>query len=213
MERLPDGGSKSATRVSAFDARPVPKDSAQILRAGLKVFSEKGVQGATMEDIGARARSGPRGSSHYHLQTRNEILSAELSRARSSRALQDRVRSATRCPARRRFRPTIRRRPRDSRRHRDFIRFIHVRRCCPQGSRSRFQRSRQSDDAEGRSRRRDVQSRRDVRSDTDSMHWATEESSGSCVYFIENRFRQSHQLGTDISHTFTGTASSRSIAV
>src|SRR5437868_1917750 len=58
----------SPVRVSTVRARRAERTREQILRAGLKVFSEKGFQGATMDDIALELEA-TKGLIYYHFKT------------------------------------------------------------------------------------------------------------------------------------------------
>ena len=58
-------------------ARRAERTREQILQAGLKVFSAKGFEGATMDDIALELEA-TKGLLYYHFKTKEEILSAIL---------------------------------------------------------------------------------------------------------------------------------------
>ena len=64
-------------RSASVRARRAERTREQILRAGLKVFSEKGFEGATMDDIALELEA-TKGLLYYHFKTKDEILQAVL---------------------------------------------------------------------------------------------------------------------------------------
>jgi AcrR family transcriptional regulator len=58
-------------------ARRAEKKREEILRAGLKVFAEKGFAGATMDDIALELEA-TKGLLYYHFKTKEELLQAIL---------------------------------------------------------------------------------------------------------------------------------------
>jgi len=190
--------SKSSTRVIGVRARRAERTREQILRAGLKVFSEKGVQGATMEDIALELEA-TKGLLYYHFKTKEEILSAILKQSPVVAALQDRVSSANTLPFAQAVPSAIDGVLEILEEHRDFIRFLHV-----QAMLSGKEAEVVYNEVVNRMTQTVAagvemfKSRGEVRSDTDSMHWATMIVRLVMSYFIENQvFGQSHQLGTD----------------
>lgn len=64
-------------KVVSIRARTAERKRGEILKAGLKVFAEKGFQGATMDDIALELEA-TKGLLYYHFKTKEEILKAIL---------------------------------------------------------------------------------------------------------------------------------------
>jgi len=76
-EQTGEAGRGSASSLS-IRAKRKERKRHEILRAGLKVFSEKGFQGATMDDIALELEA-TKGLLYYHFKAKEEILDAILS--------------------------------------------------------------------------------------------------------------------------------------
>src|SRR5229473_5501360 len=64
-------------KISLVRTRRAERTREEILRAGLRVFSEKGFRGATMDDIALELEA-TKGLLYYHFKTKEEILRAIL---------------------------------------------------------------------------------------------------------------------------------------
>lgn len=64
-------------KVVSIRARTAERKRGEILKAGLKVFAEKGFHGATMDDIALELEA-TKGLLYYHFKTKEEILKAIL---------------------------------------------------------------------------------------------------------------------------------------
>ena len=60
-------------KVTPIRARRAERKRAEILRAGLKVFAEKGFATATMDDIAVELEA-TKGLVYYHFETKEELL-------------------------------------------------------------------------------------------------------------------------------------------
>lgn len=68
-------GERRPSQVIGVRARRAARVREQILRAGLKVFAQKGFRGATMDDIALELQA-TKGLLYYHFKTKEEILGA-----------------------------------------------------------------------------------------------------------------------------------------
>jgi TetR/AcrR family transcriptional regulator len=107
-------------------ARRAERVREQILRAGLKVFSEKGFNGATMDDIALELEA-TKGLLYYHFKTKEEILSAILKQSPVIAEIEAGIRAldAT-VPFPNAIRAAVHGALAVLEEHRDFIRFLHI---------------------------------------------------------------------------------------
>ena len=70
-------GADRTPKISLVRTRRAERTREEILRAGLRVFSEKGFRGATMDDIALELEA-TKGLLYYHFKTKDEILRAIL---------------------------------------------------------------------------------------------------------------------------------------
>jgi AcrR family transcriptional regulator len=69
----------AATPVTDIRARRAERTRAEIVRAGLKIFAEKGFSGATMDDIALELEA-TKGLLYYHFKTKDDLLREILAR-------------------------------------------------------------------------------------------------------------------------------------
>lgn len=115
---------KSA-RSKSVRARRAERTREQILRAGLKVFSEKGFEGATMDDIALELEA-TKGLLYYHFKTKEEILTAILKTSPVIAALESTLTKLEYKPFAEAVRFAVTSALEILETHRDFIRFLHL---------------------------------------------------------------------------------------
>ncbi len=116
---------KMAGPLSAVRARRAEKTRASILRAGLKIFSEKGFQGTTMDDIALELEA-TKGLIYYHFKTKEEILSAILKQSPVISSLESELRAPENLPFAIALRAAVYGSLAVLDSNRDFIRFLHL---------------------------------------------------------------------------------------
>jgi AcrR family transcriptional regulator len=114
-----------STRSKNVRARRAERTREQILRAGLKVFSEKGFEGATMDDIALELEA-TKGLLYYHFKTKEEILSAILKNSPVIAALESSLRPVDNAPFLEGVRTAVHGALTVLEEHREFIRFLHI---------------------------------------------------------------------------------------
>jgi AcrR family transcriptional regulator len=117
--------SKLSRGVKGIRARRAERTREQILRAGLKIFSEKGFEGATMDDIALELEA-TKGLLYYHFKTKEEILSAILKNSPVIAALEATLSTMDYRPFAEAVRTSISRALEILETHRDFIRFLNI---------------------------------------------------------------------------------------
>jgi TetR/AcrR family transcriptional regulator len=179
-------------------ARRAQRIREQILRAGLKVFSSKGFERATMDDIALELEA-TKGLLYYHFKTKEEILSAILKQSPVIAALESGLRALDPLPFATAVRAAVHGSIGILEAHRDFIRFLHIQ-ALLSGEEAEvvynevIERLRQSV-AAGIEK---FKATGEVKADADSTHWSNMMVSLVISYFLQNQvFGQSHKLGTD----------------
>jgi AcrR family transcriptional regulator len=114
-----------AARSKSVRARRAERTREQILRAGLKVFSEKGFEGATMDDIALELEA-TKGLLYYHFKTKEEILTAILKTSPVIAALESTLTTLEYKPFAEAVRFAVKGALEILETHRDFIRFLHI---------------------------------------------------------------------------------------
>lgn len=114
-----------STRSKSVRVRRAERTREQILRAGLKVFSEKGFEGATMDDIALELEA-TKGLLYYHFKTKEEILSAILKTSPVIAALELTLTNLEYKPFAEAVRFAVTGALEILETHRDFIRFLHL---------------------------------------------------------------------------------------
>ena len=115
----------NSTRSKNVRARRAERTREQILRAGLKVFSEKGFAGATMDDIALELEA-TKGLLYYHFKTKEEILSAILKNSPLIAALESSLQPVGNIPFIEGVRTAVHGALAVLEEHREFIRFLHI---------------------------------------------------------------------------------------
>jgi AcrR family transcriptional regulator len=115
----------NSKRSASVRARRAERTREQILRAGLKVFSEKGFEGATMDDIALELEA-TKGLLYYHFKTKEEILTAILKTSPVIAALESTLTTLEYKPFAEAVRFAVTSALEILETHRDFIRFLHL---------------------------------------------------------------------------------------
>jgi len=182
--------SKSARFAKAHPtvrARRAERTREQILRAGLKIFSEKGFEGATMDDIALELEA-TKGLLYYHFKTKEEILSAILKNSPVIAALESTLNTTEYKPFAEAVRTATARALAILEEHAEFIRFLHVQ-AMLSGKEAEvvynevIERMRQLVAA-------GIELYKitgEVRADADSKHWSTMLVSLVISYFLQNQ--------------------------
>ena len=97
----------------------------EILRAGLKVFADKGFRAATMEDI-ALELDATKGLLYYHFKTKDEILKAVLANNSLIHGVEGIFAALTAMPARQALGVAVRGSLKLMESNRELVRFLHV---------------------------------------------------------------------------------------
>lgn len=179
-------------------ARRAERIREQILRAGLKVFSSKGFERATMDDIALELEA-TKGLLYYHFKTKEEILSAILKQSPVIATLESGLRALDHLPFAQAVRAAVHGSMAILEAHRDFIRFLHIQ-ALLSGKEAEvvytevIDRLRQSVAAGVEH----FKTTGEVKPQADSTHWSNMMVSLVVSYFLQNQvFGQSHKLGTD----------------
>ena len=189
---------RSAKGQPTIRARRAERTREQILRAGLKVFSEKGFEGATMDDIALELEA-TKGLLYYHFKTKEEILSAILKNSPVIAALESTLSTLEYKPFAQAVRTTTARALAILEDHADFIRFLHI-----QAMLSGKEAEVVYNEVIERMRQlvaigvEFYKSAGEVRADADSQHWSTMLVSLVISYFLQNQmFGSSAKLGPE----------------
>ena len=173
-------------KVVGVRARRAQRTREEILRAGLKVFSEKGFQGATMDDIALELEA-TKGLLYYHFKTKEEILSAILRQSPVIAALESGL-SSQDLPFREAVSVAVNGALAILDANRDFIRFLHVQ-AMLSGKEAEVVYTdaieRLTDSVVVNVER--YKAAGQVRADADCRNWATMTVSLVITYFLENQ--------------------------
>src|SRR5258707_3193123 len=110
---------------SGIRERRAERTRDEILRAGLKVFADKGFRAATMEDI-ALELDATKGLLYYHFKTKDEILKAVLASNSLIHGIEGIFAALTTMPARQAIGVAVKGALKLMASNRELVRFLHV---------------------------------------------------------------------------------------
>ena len=116
---------KLAVGGSGIRERRAERTRDDILRAGLKVFADKGFRAATMEDI-ALELDATKGLLYYHFKTKDEILKAVLASNSLIHGIEGIFAALTTMPARQAIGVAVKGALKLMASNRELVRFLHV---------------------------------------------------------------------------------------
>jgi AcrR family transcriptional regulator len=116
---------KVVPRGSGIRERRAERTRDEILRAGLKVFADKGFRAATMDDI-ALELDATKGLLYYHFKTKDEILKAVLASNSLIQGVEGIFAALTTMPARQAIGVAVKGALKLMASNRELVRFLHV---------------------------------------------------------------------------------------